>query len=205
MKTKLNTMMLSCALALCSGTAAASVNLVVNGSFEQGSTGWTTRGMSINQPGPGWEHSGVYAASTSCTAHDCVSTAANGAYFGQTIATTPGTSYDLSFWVGENNGPTSEFSVFWNGVMIADVVNPANYTLPNKGMVQFSFTDLPATGARTTFEIHGRQQPGVIAFDDVSVMSAAASVIPVPEPASMALLGLGAAALAATRRRRKPA
>lgn len=175
----------------------AMANLVTNGDFSAGSTGWVST-MSIPS---GWGANGSAAMETGCVGHGCVTTLGNGAYFGQSIATSADSTYTLSFLVGENGGPTSEFTVFWNGVMVADVLNPANNTLDfvtNPNMVLYSF-NLLATGASTAFEIHGRQDPKYISFDNISVTALTNNV---PEPASLALVGLGLAGIAASRRRK---
>lgn len=177
---------------------SAMANLVTNGDFEAGNTGWSTPGMWIYESSS-YAHSGSWLAGTGCVGNACVSNAGTGAYLGQTLATDANSLYTLSFWVGEDSGATSEFSVFWNGVMVADVLNPANNTLNNgMGMVQYSFTNLLATGAATAFELHGRQDPAGIYFDDVSVVSANN----VPEPSSLALIGLGLAGLAFSKRKK---
>jgi len=172
---------------LASPSAMAGVELVTNGDFSSGFAGWDSSGMGSST---GWGAGGSAAAVTGCVGHGCVSSLQSGAYISQTIATTAGTTYKLSFLVGENSGATSEFSVFWNGVMIADVLNPANYTLnfgDNAGMIGYTY-NLMAQSATTAFEIHGRQDPAGISFDNVSVQEANGAV---PEPASMLLLGIG--------------
>lgn len=180
-------------LSLASATALASPELVTNGSFENGSIGWDAN-MSIGNFGIA--HTGGGGAGTGCVGHSCVTTLGSGAFFGQSIATEIGASYDLSLWVIETNGATSEMSVFWNGLMVADVLNPANSTI-NSGFVQYVFHNLTASALTTAFEIHGRQDPGGIYFDDISVVKVANAV---PEPGSIALLGLGLAAAALARR-----
>jgi len=80
---------------------------------------------------------------------------------------------------------------------------PANNTLPtpgNPGDVQFTYTGLVATGTSTVLEIHGRQDPAGIFFDDVAVN--VSGVQQIPEPASLTLLGLGLAGLGFSRRKR---
>jgi hypothetical protein len=198
--------LLTAAITACAA-ASSMANLVTNGDFEAGAAGWSgpmgVYDTSIFTLSTGFAHSGIWAAVTGCISVSCVNTLGAGDFFGQTIATVIGGSYDLSFWVGEDGGPDSEFTVFWNGLLVADVLNPANNTLPTPsrpGYVQYTFTGLGATGAATAFEIHGRQAPAGIYFDDVAVELSAAHV---PEPGSLALLGIALAGLAATARRAK--
>ena len=179
-------------------------NIVTNGDFESGNFGWTTSSV-LMSGGTSWAHGGSGYAYTGCSGHACVSNLGSGAYFGQTLPTTLGATYELSFWLGENLGPTSEMSVFWNGLMVADVLNPANSSdllgaYPK--YVKFTFSGLSATSEFTYFEIHGRQDPAYMFFDDVSVTQSETSV---PEPESLALVGIALAGLGLTRRNAKQA
>lgn len=197
--TAIRKLVATCAVMCASFVAPqAMANIVQNGGFEAGATSWTLSGMFL-QSNAQYAHTGTKTVATGCVGHACVSTLNSGAFLRQDLATEAGVSYDLSFFVGENSGATSEMSVFWNGVQIADILNPANRTLPAVpfgGMVQYTFANLLANNTTTSLEIHGRQDPGAIYFDDVSVNASA-----VPEPASLALVGLGLLGLATARRK----
>jgi hypothetical protein len=178
-------------LSLLVGSCSAA-NIVSNGDFEAAATDWSGS-MSIGVFG--YEHSGTQSAVTGCVGHSCVDTLGVGAYFGQALSTVAGQSYDLSFWVGENSGPTSEFSIFWDRALVADVSNFANNSLP--GFIQYSLIGLVANGTSTALEIHGRQDPAGIYFDDISVDASGQTA---PEPATFGLIGV-AVLVAGIRRR----
>ncbi|MBC7799807.1 MAG: PEP-CTERM sorting domain-containing protein [Gemmatimonadaceae bacterium] len=169
--------------------AAAAPNLVADPSFEVADGSWA--GTMLLLPSD-TARTGSNVALTACVGHGCVSTLGEGGYVQQTLATTAGQAYTLKFYVGEDAGPTSEISVFWDGVLVADVLNPANSSLP--GYVSFAFGGLLASSGATSLELHGRQDPSFIFFDDVEV-----TVSDVPEPRSLLALAIGLAGLGLTR------
>jgi hypothetical protein len=205
MKKSMKLAALAASLGLVSVAASATPNLVVNPGFENDDVGWTISSIMDIAPfanlGTKYVHSGSYAARTNCVGHGCVSTLGSGSYVAQALNTTAGQSYDLSFWVGESSGPISEFSVFWNGQQIADVLNPANFSEKrgDGSMFQFTFQGLLANSNSTWLEVHGRQDPGGIAFDDFSVTPNGA----LPEPGTLAILGAGLGLLGVTLRRKR--
>src|SRR4051794_11135379 len=86
--------------------AIASANIVADPGFELKNGSWTSAVFDIGNFA--FAHTGVNSAETGCSVHSCVSTLDEGAYIQQTLATTAGQSYDLSFFVGEAGGPVSE-------------------------------------------------------------------------------------------------
>ena len=175
---------LVCLVVVLSLSVIASANLVVNPGFETGDfTGWTQSGNT------------GFSAVTMSAAH----TGSFGASFGpvgslgflsQNLVTDPGASYDLTFWLSNDGGITTQFQASWNGSVIAGSVmnNAAAF-----GYTQFTFPGLLATGSATALQFGFRQDPAFWSFDDVSVTpSTPASV---PEPFSTLWLGPTLAAM----------
>jgi hypothetical protein len=186
------------ALTVCGLPAFADeTNLVKNPSFEVGSTDWI-----LSDPftiSTSWVHSGTHGIVTLCPSSSCLDTLGAGAYARQTLATTPGASYDLSFWVLPLSD-ASEYSVFWDGALIADRVLPGN----SSSMIFQQFTGLAAATSATVLEVHGRNAPSLVAFDDFAVFQSAAAVASaVPEPAAASMLVAGLGVFGFMRRRRR--
>lgn len=178
------------AVALSAGAAGtASADVVVNGGFETGDfTGWTFNGDLVNNfVAGGFVHGGNFAA-----------------WFGeigglgtlsQTLVTTPGQAYDLSFWFAGDGDSPSQLIASVNGNQLLNLVDPAFD--PDYVKYTYSFT---ATGAATPLVFSFRDDDFFINLDDVSVVAA------VPEPSPVVLLGVaGLAALVVSRLRRRPA
>jgi hypothetical protein len=178
---------------------ASATNIVLNDSFESGTADWTFQNFYIYSAG----HTGTDMAGTGCVG----SSSLTNCYIAQTLTTTVGESYDLSFWVAEYLGATSQFRLKWDGNDVTTVTNPNNNSCTYDGTfhcdwLQFSYTNLIATSTSTVLQVFGRQDPGGIFFDDFDVHTSAPETSPVPEPASMTLLGTGVAAVIARRRKK---
>jgi hypothetical protein len=154
---------------------SAQADIVVNGGFETGFTGWAVTGgcmgvAASSPPGagcigadpgtdPGY-HSGGYAAYLGATPGT----------LSQTLATTAGSTYTLSYWlandsVGGADVPNS-FSVSWDGAQIAASVLTDLAWGP---YVQYTFSGLVASTASTPLVFSPSNTPADWVLDDVSV------------------------------------
>jgi hypothetical protein len=147
------------------GTASAATNLVKNGSFEkpvvpagsfqdfatgQSFNGWTVTGaagrvsvVSGTFQSQGFTFNAKAGAQWIDLTGDGSKTATGVA---QSVATTPGTSYQLTFWVGNVNDPggifgvSSTVKVFVNGVLKLTAVNSLHPTNHKQAWKEFTLT-----------------------------------------------------------------
>jgi hypothetical protein len=89
------------------------------------------------------------------------------AYLAQTMPTTPGQSYLLSFWLtsvaDERSTTPNGAMVSWNGVTLLNITNFGAFGWSN---LQFIVS---ATAASTTLQFGVRDDPAAVGLDDVSV------------------------------------
>ncbi|MEC5215137.1 hypothetical protein RCH09_000067 [Actimicrobium sp. GrIS 1.19] len=178
---------IGCALALASVMAQAAAPLVINGTFENGLTGWTQSGNTAYQS--------VFAQKSG---NHSFSDGAIGqvGYLNKLITTIAGSHYDLSFDLRS----TTENGVNHSEVVFGDLVAGSvkdNFYLPT--FQHFTFTNLLATGNATLLQFAFQNSESFILLDNVALQVSA-----VPEPVTylMLLMGLGLITLVKRRRSR---
>jgi len=167
-------------------------NLVSNCGFETGNfTDWTTV-PAVADSLFGVTSSPSYANSGNSAAY-FGSTGGYNDYIYQNLATTPGDTYSVAFYVFADD-TTGEFVANWGGTNIFTL------TTPSTGYIGYNFSEL-ATSSSTQLELGGNTPPSYYYLDDVSVVDTG-TVASTPEPSSLLLLGSGLLALAGAVRRR---
>jgi len=163
-----------------SGTQAAS--LVTNGGFETGDlTGWTLTGS-----GSGSAYNGQYWGVDAFDAYS----GNYGAFFGppaggtmtlsQTLSTTPGSGYTISFWLAQD----TDVSPGYTNSIAVTLGSSTAYVASNIASQDYRFYTVygSASTAADSLRFSFRNDAGTFSLDDVSVTSAT------PEPASLLLI-----------------
>ena len=166
-------------------TVEASISLVTNGGFETGNfNGWTQSGNTsatgvATSPMNGYvPHSGNDFA--------YLGPFGSPGTLSQTLATTPGHSYTLSFWLNSDGQGYNSFSASWDGLLQFSETTPVNSNPIRTGWVEYSVDDLMSTGS-DTISFSFQDNPTYLALDDVSVTDNSVSINPVPEPSTLAV------------------
>lgn len=191
--------------------APAQAQLVTNGDFETADfTGWTLSGNAhYTTPNPdtfvfGNPHAGIYAA--------WLGPAGSDGFLSQSIATTAGHAYTVSYWLAVDTNSLSglsspnDFSASFGGQSLFSGTNLAatdSHSTAAADYVLYSFTTAAAAGPASTLRFGFRDDPAEFRLDDVQVRDAG----PVPEASTtvslglLLALGIGGMAVAAKRKR----
>ena len=159
----------SCMMIALWATPLQGANIVQNGGFETGNfSSWTLTGDLANTfVSFAFPLSGVYSALFGATnAPEFIS---------QPLATSPGQSYTLSFWMasGDSGGGTpNEFVVKWGD---ANLLDQLNLVIPEWTNMQFSVT---ASSTVTLLSFGGWNNQDYIYLDDVGVVISAPESTP---------------------------
>lgn len=111
-------------------------------------------------------------------------------FLSQTLSTTVGQAYEISWYLAVGNGAPNDFSVTWGGAPVYNAIDLS----PAASYTKYSFTEV-ATAPNTTISFGFRDDPDFLFVDD-TVVSA------VPEPGYFVATGIGLAALLFTKKRR---
>ena len=196
MRTKTLLAIAALALLVCvAAPTSFAQNLITNGSFETGDfTGWTTGGnfeATEVTTGAFYEYSGAQDGNF----YAVLGPVGSDGTLSQTLSTTAGAQYNISFWFASVGDNPSDFSATWDGTPLLSLTNPntgANWT-------QYTFT---ATGTGSdTLTFSFRDDPAFMALDNISVTEQTSGTS-VPEPSSLLLLGTGVLGLGGIVRRK---
>jgi hypothetical protein len=143
-------------------TAGAQQNLVVNGGFEDGLTGWTASGSYQGITGT-TVHSGSYAyeAGPWPTPADLF----------QDIGTQPGTTYNVSFWLKSAGSPSTAVVTF-AGTQLLDLSSGGPFTSSPGPWTNYTYS-VQATTTSSTLDFQLASSPDHWYLDDVSVTPSA--------------------------------
>jgi hypothetical protein len=171
-------------------SVASRASLITNGGFEDpvAFNGWTLGGNVDLGYLEGVCTNGGTFSYTPCNSHSGTYAAAlgpngAGATLTQTVATTPGLAYTLTFFLKNDNGDPSEavqneFDVTFDNQTIQPFSN-----LGNLDYQEYTFTNLIATTPSTEVGFFIENTPGGFFLDDVALNA-------VPEPASTSLVAV---------------
>jgi hypothetical protein len=140
---------------------------VANGGFETGDfSNWLQSGNTGDTFVGEHAHNGRFAANLGPIGTTL-------GFLSQRIPTTPGTSYNLSYWLSNEAGTPNRFEAYIDGTLVPGSqllnVGPQSYT-------NYTFTFV-ATGTLTEVKFGFREDPAYFYLDDVSV-----SPTPTPRP-----------------------
>src|SRR5262249_55636393 len=94
----------------------------------------------------------------------------------QTIATTPGQTYTLSFWLQNDTAGNNDFAAVWNGQKLLSLANASQF-----GYTQYTYT-VTATGSTSTLQFSAKNDPSEFLLDNVALTTGGTSGSAPPAP-----------------------
>jgi formylglycine-generating enzyme required for sulfatase activity len=136
--------------------------LALNGGFETGDfTNWTLSGDTSDT----FVDKGFYTAPHSGNFEAALGTGGAVGHLSQTLSTSPGKSYLLSFWLANLYQDPGEFTVSWNGQTLLDETNPVANDWTN---IQFVVS---ATETNAVLRFGFQDDYDVFFLDDISIIA----------------------------------
>lgn len=184
---------------LSSGVSMSShAEVVTNGGFDNGLTGWTTNNAFLGN--------GDYAVPSGNPAAVLGSSFLRPGRIQQTLNTVAGQTYDLSFtywgWNPASTGKTLDLliDVVGAATQLSDVQTTASYVTPTDPSAYYRMSySFVADSASSLLRFQHSNTDTTLAIDDVSVTARTVQGIPEPSTGLLALAALGA--LTSLRRR----
>ena len=189
-------------IAFCAISTASAANVVQNPGFETGDfTDWTAQYWAVTTGYSGEvPFAGSYYAYTGCVGASCITGASfPQASLSQTLATTAGRTYTLTFEFMTLYGTPNELDVLWNGASVLDL-GPVGTLGVISSYGLYTVLNLSAISSSSTLTFLGRQDPGYDALDNVDVELSGTGGV--PEPSTWLLMGGALLPLLRAARRR---
>jgi hypothetical protein len=170
-------------------STGAQANVVQNPGFEAGDlTDWTlTNNLNTGVGGTSfYAHSGTYGLFFGNVGSDAI--------LSQTLSTSAGTAYSISFWLDMDPRTPNDVNLSFGGTQVFSATN-----IPATGWTEF-FATGTASSNSTLLSFGLRDDPAYSGLDDISVTPITAAV---PEPSTWAMMILGFAGVGFMAYRRK--
>lgn len=210
------------AAAAIASTPATAAELIVNGDFSAGNTGFdTTFSYNSNSGGAVGNYLLANNGAAVCSCFAPVVDHSTGAglfmlvdagnnapapFWSQTFAVVAGTDYDFSLWAANlgTAGAQPAVSVLVNGAQVGTTTTLPYYSGANGGWQQINGTFNAGSATSITFALLNPVQTYIyndMAIDDISVTGLAVAAVPEPATWAMTIGGFGLIGGAMRRRR----